>query len=57
MSAYDATETLDATILMNIDYELWDYDRKDGIQPTQFDFTGVMLHELGHALGFVSSVG
>jgi hypothetical protein len=33
----------------------FDFDRSDGL--TEFDFETIALHEIGHALGFVSSVG
>jgi len=32
----------------------FDFDHTDGITDGTFDFTGVMLHELVHAMGFVS---
>lgn len=32
----------------------FDFDPTDGITAGQFDFTAVAIHELGHALGFVS---
>ena len=34
----------------------FDFDRSDGIAAGQYDFIGVMQHEIGHALGFVSGV-
>lgn len=34
----------------------WDTDRTDGISPGQFDFIGIAVHEIGHALGFISGV-
>ncbi len=34
----------------------WDFDQTDGINAGAQDFVGVSVHELGHALGFVSGV-
>jgi hypothetical protein len=34
----------------------WDYDNTNGISGTDFDFEGIAMHEIGHALGFVSGV-
>ncbi|MDT7934345.1 MAG: NF038122 family metalloprotease [Sphingomonadaceae bacterium] len=34
----------------------WDYDPDDGIDTGKFDFVGVAVHEIGHALGFRSGV-
>lgn len=34
----------------------WDFDQSDGITAGAFDFVGVAIHELGHAMGFVSGV-
>jgi PEP-CTERM motif len=34
----------------------FDFDPTDGITAGQYDFTAVAIHELGHALGFVSGV-
>jgi hypothetical protein len=34
----------------------WDFDRSNGITAGQIDFTGVAIHEIGHALGFISGV-
>ena len=32
----------------------FDYDRDDGIDGNRLDFIGVAMHEIGHALGFIS---
>ncbi len=34
----------------------WDFDPSDGITPGAFDFVGIIAHEIGHLLGFVSGV-
>ncbi|MCH7840262.1 MAG: NF038122 family metalloprotease, partial [Planctomycetes bacterium] len=34
----------------------FDFDPTDGISPFSFDFEGVALQEIGHALGFISGV-
>ena len=34
----------------------WDFDPSDGIDTGFFDFIGVAIHELGHAMGFTSGV-
>ncbi len=34
----------------------FDLDRLDGLTPDFVDFAGVVIHEIGHALGFVSGV-
>ena len=34
----------------------FDFDRTDGISLDKMDFVGVAIHEIGHALGFVSAV-
>jgi uncharacterized protein (TIGR03437 family) len=35
----------------------FDFDPSDGIKPKRTDFTGLAMHEIGHALGFFSAVG
>ena len=35
----------------------FDFDPRDGVNPTQTDFEGVVTHEIGHTLGFVSIIG
>jgi hypothetical protein len=35
----------------------FDFDPSDGIKPKRFDFHAAAMHEIGHALGFFSSVG
>lgn len=34
----------------------WDFDPSDGITSGAFDFVGIIAHEIGHLLGFVSGV-
>ncbi|MEM7478512.1 MAG: NF038122 family metalloprotease [Planctomycetota bacterium] len=45
----------DTTITFNSDFA-FDFDQSDGIEVGQIDFVGVAIHELGHAMGFVSGV-
>jgi hypothetical protein len=35
----------------------FDFDQSNGIDSNKIDFTGIALHEIGHALGFSSEVG
>jgi hypothetical protein len=35
----------------------FDFDSGDGIDPDRLDFEAIVLHEIGHVLGFISSVG
>jgi len=45
----------DATITFSNQYT-WDFDRSDGITYGAFDFVGIAIHEIGHAMGFTSGV-
>lgn len=45
----------DATITFNNQFS-WDFDPNDGIGSGLYDFVGVAIHEIGHALGFISGV-
>lgn len=49
-------ETLvDADIIFSSSFD-FDFDPTDGIGVGQYDFIGVAVHEIGHALGFLSGV-
>lgn len=43
----------DATFMIT-DSATFDYDHSNGIDSDKFDFHGVMLHEIAHAMGFIS---
>jgi len=45
----------DATIQFSNTFA-FDFDARDGISAGRFDFVGVAVHEIGHALGFISAV-
>ena len=34
----------------------WDFDQRDGVGAGLQDFVGVAIHEIGHAMGFISGV-
>jgi hypothetical protein len=34
----------------------FDFDQSNGIGAGQYDFVGIAIHELGHAMGFISGV-
>jgi len=48
-NALDAQVTFSSTFA-------FDFDSRDGVNAGTFDFVGVAIHEIGHALGFVSGV-
>lgn len=37
--------------------DFWDFDPRDGIDRYTADFDAVVMHEMGHALGFMSAFG
>ena len=45
----------DASITFNSTFS-WDFTPNDGIGAGLFDFVGVAIHEIGHAMGFISGV-
>ncbi len=47
--------TCDAIIEFTTAYN-WDYTTADGITAGYYDFTGAAIHEIAHALGFISGV-
>ncbi|MEZ6101434.1 MAG: NF038122 family metalloprotease [Pirellulaceae bacterium] len=49
---YDTIDWFDADLTNDI----FDWERADGIAAYRVDFIGTLLHEIGHALGFVSAV-
>ena len=46
---------VDAAITFSSSFS-WDFDSSDGVGAGLQDFVGVAIHEMGHALGFVSGV-
>lgn len=47
--------SLDAEITFSTAFS-WDFDQSNGIDSGKIDFIGTAMHEIGHALGFVSGV-
>lgn len=54
-SQYAGGNVVDATIRFNSAFT-FDFDRGDGIAAGAIDFEGVAIHEIGHVLGFSSTV-
>lgn len=50
-----ASATADASITFSSLFS-WDFDQSNGVGAGLQDFVGVAIHEIGHALGFVSGV-
>jgi hypothetical protein len=54
LGLYSGTAS-DASISFSSNFS-WDFDPSNGVSSGTFDFIGVATHELGHAMGFVSTV-
>jgi len=53
--AADNAQQLDGEVQFSTNFN-FDFNPTDGISANTFDFIGVAIHEIGHALGFVSGV-
>ena len=54
-SLFEAGIIVDGYVRLNSDID-FDFDSSDGINQAESDFEGVTIHEIGHALGFVSAM-
>ncbi|MCX7375819.1 MAG: NF038122 family metalloprotease [Alphaproteobacteria bacterium] len=50
------TQACDGYIAFNSTNFSWDLDPSNGITAGLYDFVGIAVHEIGHALGFISGV-
>jgi len=55
MLGLDIPTLIDGNMSFSSDFS-FDFDPTDGVDAGTFDFIGVAIHEMGHALGFVSGV-
>jgi hypothetical protein len=54
--AVDGTQTGTAASMTFNTQFTWDYDPSNGITPGTYSFVDVVIHEVGHAMGFTSGV-
>jgi regulation of enolase protein 1 (concanavalin A-like superfamily) len=54
-SQYNPSVRRDMSLTFSSNFN-FDYNRADGISAGKIDFTGVVIHELAHGLGFLSEV-
>ncbi|MCL2923729.1 MAG: NF038122 family metalloprotease [Trichodesmium sp. MAG_R04] len=52
---FSVSTDIDAEITFNSRFD-FDFDNTNGIQKRKFDFEAIAIHEIGHALGFISGV-
>ncbi len=50
------TNREDGSIFFNSNYTNLDFDMSDGLDEGKIDFLNVVVHEMGHALGFISGL-